>query len=39
MKYETIRKPMVLDREKLIYLLLICTLLLEAEFVDDPLLI
>ena len=38
MKYEIIRKPMVLERVE-VNLLKICTLLLEAEFVDDPLLI
>ena len=45
MKYEIIRKPMVLERVEVnsfinkVCHLLICTLLLEAEFVDDPLLI
>ena len=39
MKYDIIKKPIVLERVEVNLLKSACTLLLEAGFVDDPLLI
>ena len=39
MKYDIIKNPIVLERVEVNLLKSACTLLLEAGFVDDPLLI